>query len=180
MAPDDGYWRSGSDPFVPPVDQRDPARRLRGRLAAPVTVWTCYAEDRPQGITVSSILAAEGEPATVVGLLGPLSEFWEALQVSGRFVVHLLGAEHARVADQFALRYPGDPFEGLSTTASPHGPVLDGVTSRAACTLSDHSELGYSVMVRGSIDDVTLGPGDDPLVHYRGRYFTLATRSPRP
>jgi len=30
----------GQPPFAVPAERRDPARRLRGRLVAPVTVWT--------------------------------------------------------------------------------------------------------------------------------------------
>ena len=33
-------------PFTVPPERRDPARRLRGRLVAPVTVWTA---GRPPG-----------------------------------------------------------------------------------------------------------------------------------
>jgi 3-hydroxy-9,10-secoandrosta-1,3,5(10)-triene-9,17-dione monooxygenase reductase component len=30
----------GQPPFAVPPERRDPTRRLRGRLVAPVTVWT--------------------------------------------------------------------------------------------------------------------------------------------
>jgi 3-hydroxy-9,10-secoandrosta-1,3,5(10)-triene-9,17-dione monooxygenase reductase component len=175
---DDGLRRIGSDPFIPPVSEQDPARRLRGRLTTPVTVWTAY--DRvgaPAAITVSSVLVAEGEPPDVIGLLGPLSEFWDAVRHSKRFLVHVLPADQTGAADRFARRYPGDPFEGLSTSPTPWGPLLEAAPTRAACSLSGYLEVGYSLMVRGRIDDLVVADDNvPPLVHYRGRYLTVGPR----
>jgi flavin reductase (DIM6/NTAB) family NADH-FMN oxidoreductase RutF len=175
---DDGRRRIGSDPFEHLSGNPDAARRLRGRLAAPVTVWTAYRPDGPPtGITVSSVVVADGEPSLVIGAVGPLSDFWDSAQRSRRFVVHVLGAGQVRVADQFALRYPGDPFEGLSYSPSDSGPVLDGAPARAACLLSGYVEAGHSLLVRGEITEVVLSDDDvPPLVHYRGRYLTTGAR----
>ncbi len=43
-------------PFVTPPEQRDPARRLRGRLAAPVTILTAGRDRNRTGLTVSSLV----------------------------------------------------------------------------------------------------------------------------
>src|SRR4051812_27739109 len=96
----------GEDPFAVPIAQRDPVRRLRGRLPAAVTVWTAsFADGRPTGITVSSVLIGEGEPPVVLGLIGTLTDFWDAVCESRRFVVHVLDEDQRRVADEFAGRY---------------------------------------------------------------------------
>jgi 3-hydroxy-9,10-secoandrosta-1,3,5(10)-triene-9,17-dione monooxygenase reductase component len=174
---DDGFERIGSDPFELPVDEREAVRRLRGRLPGPVTVWTTYGEaELNAGITVSSVLVGEGEPPSVLGLVAPDSTFWDALRASKRFVVHILDRAQARVADQFALRYPGDPFEGLSVARSDHGPILIEVRTRAKVTLMGYLDAGYSLLIRGSIDDVELDPNPSgPLIHYRGRYFATGS-----
>ncbi len=178
MAVDDGRRRIGTDPFLTPDADKDPARRLRGRLVSGVTVWTAAARSgEPVGITVSSLVVAEGQPPEVIGLLGPLSEFWDAVRLSRRFVLHVLGADQADLAERFALRYPGDPFEGLEVLATDGGPALAAVAWRAQCRLGGYLEAGYSVLVRAPLEGVTVG-GDDvaPLVHYRGRYLTVAPR----
>ena len=179
MSIEDEFKRIGSDPFELPLEKRDHIRRLRGRIPMPVTIWTANGnKGRPEGITVSSILIGEGDPPSVLGLIAPDSSFWDAVRASKRFVVHVLDAGHVRIADQFALRYPGDPFEGLSVVDSDYGPVLSDVTTRSAITLMGFIEGGYSLLIRGSIDEVELDPNPmQPLIHYRGRYFTTSART---
>ncbi len=175
MDVDDGQRRIGSDPFT---TQLDTVRRLRGQLVAPVTVWTAYdSQALLAGVTVSSMLVVEGDSPAVFGLVGPLTDFWEAVSVTERFVVHVLAADHVRVADQFALRYPCEPFEGLATSHSPWGPILDAVPTRVSCSLSSWVEAGYQFLVQGVIHAVDL-PDDPPLplAHYRGRYVTIGPR----
>ena len=182
---DDGVRRIGVDPALLPPEQRDPGRRLRGRLAAPVTVWTAGGGDgvgggapaERVGLTVSSVLVAEGEPPEVVGLLGPLSDFWDTARATKRFVLHVLGAGQAGLAERFAGHYPGDPYEGLRVSASPAGPVLEDCDTRAACSLTGQLEVGPGLLVRATLDEITVG-GElvDPLVHFRGRYLTIASR----
>lgn len=173
MRYDDGVSRIGSDPFGTPADARLPARRLRGRLASPVTVWTAYrAGGSPAGLTVSSILVAEGDPPEVLGLLDPLSDLWEALSDTGRCVVHVLAADQERAAERFALRFPGDPFESSAVEASAWGPVLSQVPTRASCALIGSTDAGYGRLVRAGIDAVTLDErAAPPLVYFRGTYL---------
>jgi flavin reductase (DIM6/NTAB) family NADH-FMN oxidoreductase RutF len=176
---EDGFKRIGSDPFELPAEERDPIRRLRGRLPMPVTIWTAHGEEGlVAGITMSSVLVGEGDPPSVLGLIAPDSLFWDAVQTSKRFVVHVLNRDQARIADQFALRYPGDPFEGLSTARSEYGPVLSDIGTRSGCTLTGYLDGGYSLLIRGSIEVVDLDPDPlQPLIHYRGRYFTTGLRT---
>jgi 3-hydroxy-9,10-secoandrosta-1,3,5(10)-triene-9,17-dione monooxygenase reductase component len=70
----------GSLPSPSPPERRSPARRWRGRLVAPVTVWTAGRPQGGAGLTVSSVLVAEGQPARQLGLIDPTSAFWEAMQ----------------------------------------------------------------------------------------------------
>jgi 3-hydroxy-9,10-secoandrosta-1,3,5(10)-triene-9,17-dione monooxygenase reductase component len=165
----------GRDPFEDPPEQRDPARRLRGRLAAPVTVWTTTTPSgRHLGLTVSSLLVAEGEPAMLVGLVGPLTDFWSGVQESRRFVVHVLGARDGPLAERFTGRDPGDPFDGVGVEETTWGPVLPGLATRAFCDLSGFLEVGYSVLVRAEVSDTAIDDGPrPPLVYHRGRYRSL-------
>jgi flavin reductase (DIM6/NTAB) family NADH-FMN oxidoreductase RutF len=166
--------RIGDDPFSTPPELRDPIRRLRGHLAAPVTLWTTQGAHGPVGLTVSSLLVVEGAVGFVLGLIGPLTDFWEALQESRRCVVHVLGAADRRIAEVFAGHYPEpDPFAGLPVAGSAWGPVVELAGVRAYCELQDASELGYSLLVRAKIVDADLDRVAEPLVYYRGAYARL-------
>lgn len=178
MSFDDETSHIGADPFATPVEAREPARRLRGRLTAPVTVWTSQAASGAHaGITVSSVLIAEGEPPEVLGLVDPLSNFFDAVQESERFVLHVLTSAQARLAEAFALRLPVDPFEGETVSRTPWGPALGSVATRAGCALVEASAVGYSRLLRARIEEFSFDErAARPLARYRGDYVTVGPR----
>jgi 3-hydroxy-9,10-secoandrosta-1,3,5(10)-triene-9,17-dione monooxygenase reductase component len=165
----------GQHPFGTPPERRDPARRLRGRLVAPVTVWTAGRLSGGAGLTVSSLLVAEGRPARLLGLIDPTSAFWEAMQQSGAFVVHVLAAADRALAERFSeIRPPiRGAFEGLEVAESPWGPVLGGSRPRAACHLSGATPVGYAELVEGVIEQLELHDLEDPLTWLHGSYRSL-------
>jgi 3-hydroxy-9,10-secoandrosta-1,3,5(10)-triene-9,17-dione monooxygenase reductase component len=169
---------TGDNPFVPPIDERDPARRLRGRLVAPVTLWTAGGADAAVGLTVSSLLVAEGPRPSVLGLISPNSDLLDVLQETRAFVLHVLEEQHRGLAQKFAglMPSPGGPFAGEPLSYSAFGPVLHDVATRASCRVDQLSELGYGRLVRGAIDDLTIGGDVEPLVYLRGRFRRLEAR----
>jgi 3-hydroxy-9,10-secoandrosta-1,3,5(10)-triene-9,17-dione monooxygenase reductase component len=162
----------GQHPFATPPQRRDPARRLRGRLVAPVTVWTAGDPSRGAGLTVSSVLLAEGRPARMLGLVDPTSAFWEAAQRAGAFVVHVLGVGDQGLAERFGEVRPPirGAFTGLEVSQSPWGPVLGGDRPWAACRLAGSTPVGYAELVQGEIERLELGDLDDPLAWLHGRF----------
>lgn len=159
-------------PFLSAPEERSPARRLRGRLAAPVTIVTAGAGKGRAGLTVSSLFVVEGEPSLIEMVIGPTSDLWDTVAGTGRFVVHVCREAHQDVAEVFAgLRpSPGGPFSAVDNEPSDWGPVLAGLATRAFCTLLSQSEVGYAGVVTGTIDRVEAAELDDPLVHFRGAY----------
>lgn len=163
------------NPFVTPIHQRDPVRRLRGRLAAPVTIWTTGSGASRSGLTMSSILVAEGEPSSVLGLVSDTTTLFEVIGETGTFVVHVIDEENHILADVFAgLRpAPGGMFEGLEVEDSDWGPVLTQFGNRAYCKVWDTTPAGYQVLVRGAIEELELAELTHPLTYFRGRYRSL-------
>lgn len=159
-------------PFADPEGARDAARRLRGRLSARVGLWTTGADRGRAGLTVSSMLVVGGVPPLVVGMLDPDSSLGEALDEGDRVVVHLLEWEHRDLAEQFAglMPAPGGPFAGATWEQTDAGPRLVSAATWARCTVIDVRLLGWSLEVVCSLDDITLGSDDEPLLHRRGRY----------
>ena len=182
-------------PFMPAEQDRSPVRRLRGRLASPVTLWTAGGADPDvarAGLTVSSMLIADGDPGHVVGVIDPLSDLWDSMRASGAAVVTILDWRQRQLADMFGYvaPAPGGPFAAAKWQQSAFGPVLkdDPPVDWAGCRLPDEParELGWGLLVTLEIVEVHLAdsvaePADSaadsaetavaPLVHRRGRYL---------
>lgn len=168
------------DPFVAPPELREPARRLRGRLTAGVTLWTAGDAEEATGLTMSSVMVAEGRPSIVFGLITDTTSLWDVIHASGAFVVHVLEQEHRLLAERFAGRWPspGGLFSGIETEPSDWGPVLPSLRNRAYCRYKEATEAGYQHLIRGEIERIELADLPEPLVYYRGRYRHLRPSGP--
>lgn len=165
----------GENPFTESPDQRDPVRRFRGRLTAPVTIVTSGSGSALTGLTVSSLMVIEGEPGLIHMVVGPTSDLWGVAEESGAFVVHVCHDEDRNLAQVFAGLYPspGGIFAGLNVVESEHGPVIDHLANRAFCSFVDKREVGYSGIMTGEIERVEAANITDPLVYFRGGYRSL-------
>ena len=159
----------------PFLEEDDPVRRFRGRIGGAVSLWTAGDETSRSGLTVSSFLVANGDPAAVVGVLDPDSDLAETLQETGRGVVQLLAWADHDLADAFGgvAPAPGGPFRQGSWEQTPYGPALAGRT-RALVRPVRTEEVGWSVLVVAEIDEILLVAEDDALEHRRGRYRRTA------
>lgn len=169
-----GYSLHYGDPWADPPSQRDPLRRLRGRLVLPVTVWTAQGRDGGTcGLTVSSVMFAQGQPGLLCGLLSPTSELAEVLRAPGAtFAVHVLGASERRLAQHFAGELPA-PAEMLATSPSGYGPLLVAAPDRALCRAVNSKPFGWSVLIEAVVEKVQLSQGKKGLAWYRGEFRTL-------
>jgi flavin reductase (DIM6/NTAB) family NADH-FMN oxidoreductase RutF len=171
-----GEIHEGEHPFIRPEADRDPVRRFRGRLAAPVTIVTAGDDVGRAGLTVSSLMLAEGEPGSVHFLLGPTADVCDAIERTDRLVVHILAQQHRTLSEVFAGRRPspGGPFVGIAVTDTDWGPALDDIADRALCSGISIVEQGYSLLVSAEIDEVSVADLVDPLTYFRGSYRTLS------
>jgi flavin reductase (DIM6/NTAB) family NADH-FMN oxidoreductase RutF len=137
-----------------------------------VTVWTAPG---PAGLTVSSVLVADGDPGRLLGLIDDESELWEAIHAGdGRFAVTTLEYRHRQLADRFAgmLPSPGGLFRFDEWVETPYGPVLADAPGWAGCRHAEVRTCGWGQLVEAVIEEITIGPdvGDGPLLYQRGRY----------
>jgi flavin reductase (DIM6/NTAB) family NADH-FMN oxidoreductase RutF len=162
-------------PFRPEPGDRDLARQFRGRLAAGVTIVTAGSGRDRTGLTVSSLLVIQGEPARAHIVVGPTTDLWSLAADTGRFVIHVCRYDDRSLADVFAGIWPspGGLFTGVDTTDSEWGPVLDHLPDRAYCSFVSRDEVGWSGLIVGEIDEVEVSGLVDPLVHFRSGYRRL-------
>lgn len=173
---DDRPGIHSEDPFEVPMSERDPIRRLRGRLVLPVTVVTAGTGSEKAGITVSSLMIAEGDPGRVLCLVGDLSDFWFAVNETRKFVVQILSSSEIAIARRFAgiEPAPGGPFSGETLVATEWGPRLSKISNWAGCIMSLTQEVGYQQLVVGEVDHVELSDLSDPLTYFRGSFRRLS------
>lgn len=159
----------------PFAEEPDPARRLRGRLGGAVTLWTAGAGGARAGLTVTSVLAAMGPEPALLALLDPDADLTLALEETERAVVHLLSWPDRGLAEAFAgtAPAPGGPFRQAEFVDGPSGPRLAASTSYAEVVLVDARPLGWSLEVTCRLDTIEIGTDAEPLLHRRGRYYTV-------
>jgi flavin reductase (DIM6/NTAB) family NADH-FMN oxidoreductase RutF len=160
-------------PFAEPEGERDPVRRLRGRLGGTVSLWTTGQGKGRAGLTVSSYLVANGDPAHLLALIDPDSDLADAVRETGTAVVQLLEWPHRDLAEAFAglAPAPGGVFTLGSWQETPWGPVLEGTSAWAGVRLAEGPrEVGWSLLLDGVVEKLVVGDEREPLVHRRGRY----------
>jgi len=150
----------------------DPVRRFRGRLGGAVALVTAGDADGRAGLTVSSLMLANGEPAHVLLLVDPDSDLADVVARTGRAMVQLLSWSHRNLAEAFAgtAPAPGGPWRMASFDDSPWGPRLSAASTWAALSLASATEVGWSRLLTGVVQEIAVGEDDAPLVHRRGRY----------
>ena len=141
-----------------PGDRRD---RRRGEQAT--------------GLTVSSLVVADGETGRILFLCGLNTDLADLVATSGGFVVHVLSTGDEALSDRFAgIRpSPGGLFADLAWVAGVRGPVLTEIPSRVECAFTATYDVGWYLLIEGTVESVALGGLESPLLRLRGRYRRL-------
>jgi len=162
-------------PFFPAEEHRSALRRLRGRLVAPVTLWTAGKDHARAGLTVTSALLADGEPGRLLGIVDAEAELWAAIERTGRLVMAPLSPSDQHLADVFGgvAPAPGGPFRLADWRETAWGPVLRDATSWCGCRLLSAREVGYGLLVDAAVERIEVGNEPVPLAYHRGRYRSL-------
>lgn len=157
-------------PFADP--DPDPVRRLRGRLGGAVALVTAGDAEGRAGLTVSSLMVANGDPARLLLLIDPDSDLADVVTRTARAVVQLLTWPQRDLAEAFAGTgpAPGGPWRLASFVPTPWGPRLAEASTWAAMSVETTADVGWSTLLTGVVHEVVVGADDAPLVHRRGRY----------
>lgn len=156
----------------------DPIRRFRGRIGGAVALWTAGEGGSRAGLTISSLMVANGEPPMILSLVDPDSDFLESVRETGRCVVQVLAWPERSLAEMFAgtAPAPGGSFAHAEFEQTPWGPRLVAAASWAFAAYVDERAVGWSIALTCRIEEAGVRDETEPaLGHRRGRFFPLGS-----
>jgi flavin reductase (DIM6/NTAB) family NADH-FMN oxidoreductase RutF len=165
-----------SHPFADPEPDR--VRRFRGRLGGAVTLWTTGEGGSRAGLTISSLMVANGETPTILALVDPDSAFLDALRETPACVVQVLSWRDRDLAEMFAgtAPAPGGAFAHAEWEQTRWGPRLTTAAAWSYAVLVDERPMGWSVELACELEEAHVLDETEPaLGHRRGRFHPLGS-----
>ncbi len=154
-------------------------RRVAGRFASGIMVVTTRLDGVDHAMTVTAFASVSLVPQRVLFCAEKIARFHDAVLAAGSWALSVLDEESEKTARWLATR--GRPLEGqLAGIAHHPGPVtgaaiLDAALGALECrTTAVHDGGDHSIVVGEVLGASEPNPGGRPLLHYSGRYRTLA------
>jgi 3-hydroxy-9,10-secoandrosta-1,3,5(10)-triene-9,17-dione monooxygenase reductase component len=160
----------------------DPAalRDTLGRFVTGVSVVTSFSADGPSGLTANAFASLSLDPPLAIICFDRKSRTLAAVEHSRRFGVHFLARSQEEVALRFASKEPEEEkFVGLRWSERSGVPMLEDCLGGLACEVDSLLPGGDHLIGVGKVLDLWASDGE-PLVFYRGDYWTLSGREPAP
>lgn len=150
-------------------------RQALSQFATGVTViTTCLADGSMLGLTASSFNSVSLDPPLILWSLGNAANSMSAFTGNSHYIVNVLSAEQAQLAEQFASRKK-NRFEGVSYTMSRTGhPILNGVSAWFECHNRSRYPEGDHVIFVGEVERCQFEPMP-PLIFHSGKFLSPAT-----
>jgi len=150
-------------------------RKALSQFATGVTVITTrLADGTLLGLTASSFNSVSLTPPLVLWSLSEQASSMPVFSGNSHYVINILGAEQAALAEQFS-RKSVDRFDGVDYTLSRTGqPVLKGVSAWFECHNRSRYPEGDHVIFVGEVEHCEISP-QAPLVFHDGRFIRMDT-----
>ncbi|TWE23541.1 flavin reductase family protein [Prauserella muralis] len=149
-------------------------REAMSRFPSGVTIVTttdhCGAR---WGFTASAFCSVSAEPPLVLACLAVSADSYRAFRTSSKWVVNILGEEHAPLAKRFATK-GADKFAGGEFDTDADGlPVLPEAVASLVCRTQARHPAGDHVILIGEAVNVRLRD-HTPLVYYARDFARLS------
>jgi flavin reductase (DIM6/NTAB) family NADH-FMN oxidoreductase RutF len=155
-------------------------RAACSRFTTGVCVVTSIGADGPSGMTANAVTSLSLEPPLMIVCFDRTARTLGAVEHSRRFGIQFLAHDQEALAARFASKLPeAEKFEETGWSERAGVPALDGCLAGLACELRELLPGGDHLIAVGEVLDAW-SAGGDPLVFYRGDYWTLAERQPAP
>jgi flavin reductase (DIM6/NTAB) family NADH-FMN oxidoreductase RutF len=143
-------------------------------------VVTSFGQDGPSGLTANAVASLSLAPPLILVCFDLESRTLPAVRHSGRFAVQFLAHDQEELAARFASKLPErEKFHEVAWDDRAGIPALNGTLGGLACELRDLLPGGDHLIATGEAVDAWTGQGE-PLVFYRGDYWSLTDREPAP
>lgn len=145
-------------------------RKALSQFATGVTIITMRQEDgNLVGLTANSFNSVSLTPPLVLWSLSEQSSCMPFFSNNSHYVINILGAEQAALAEQFS-RKSGDRFDGVDYVLSRTGqPILKGVSAWFECHNRSRYPEGDHVIFIGEVEHCEVSP-QAPLVYHNGQF----------
>jgi flavin reductase (DIM6/NTAB) family NADH-FMN oxidoreductase RutF len=155
-------------------------REVCGRFTTGVCVITSFGPEGPSGLTANAVSSLSLEPPLMIVCFDRSARTLGAVEHSRMFGVNFLAHDQEEVAARFASKDAEEmKFKGVRWTERSGVPAIEGCLGLIACRLTDLLPGGDHLIGVGEAVDLVAGEGD-PLVFYRGDYWSLSDREPAP
>jgi len=150
-------------------------RKALSQFATGVTVITTrLADGTLLGLTASSFNSVSLSPPLVLWSLSEQASSMPVFSGNSHYVINILGADQAPLAEQFA-RKSANRFDGVDYTLSRTGqPILKGVSAWFECHNRSRYPEGDHVIFVGEVEHCEVKP-QAALVFHDGRFITTAS-----
>lgn len=154
-------------------------REALSRFATGVAFVTAAPDGQPLGLIINSFSSVSLEPPLISVCPSRISHTWARMRRAGRLAVNVLGAAHegfvARATDPKA-----DRFAGLNWKPGNGGaPVIADALASFECEIVAEYPAGDHWIVVAQVEDLRLGPREDPLIFFGGDFCSIATCATR-
>ena len=156
-----------------PFDARH-FRNALSQFATGVTVITTRLSDNSfVGLTATSFNSVSLDPPLVLWSLGKAASSLPLFTKNSHYVINILGANQAALADRFSRRID-NRFEGVEYELSATGlPILKGGAAWFECTNRSRYPEGDHVIFVGEVEHCDVRP-QPALVFHGGHYVTTS------
>lgn len=157
-------------------------KQVLSHFVSGVTVVTARSVSGEQhGMTCSAFMSISVDPPLVSVCLTAKTRTEKLIRDVGFFVVNVLAADQAHVADRFAGRHKdknNDRFDGLDWAVGRSGmPVLKGTKALLECHVVQFVEAGDHTLIIGKVIETSVNTASKPLVYYKSGFVALAPQT---
>jgi flavin reductase (DIM6/NTAB) family NADH-FMN oxidoreductase RutF len=154
-------------------------RRVAGRFASGIMVVTTRLDGVDHAMTVTAFASVSLVPQRVLFCAEKIARFHDAVLAAGSWALSVLDEESEKTARWLATRGRplGDQLAGIAHHPGPvtRAAILDAALGALECrTTAVHDGGDHSIVVGEVLGASEPNPAGRPLLHYSGRYRTLA------